>query len=102
MFDEGSGKKSADAACGAESTLSQWFCCWDTVEALARDAGRLHEKCGPNCGTDELGLWRERVMAQLEAVLAEEKRIFGEISSAGNGIAQAGSPRPLSAQHPLN
>jgi len=83
MVDEGSAMMAEQgAACGLQhAKLSEWFCAWDTVEALARDAHRLHEKCGTNCDVEELKQWRERVMAQLETVLADERRIFEQLSS---------------------
>jgi hypothetical protein len=90
MFDQGSKTELADAACGPEMSLNEWFCCWDTVEALARDASRLHEKCGTNCSAEDLRQWRELVFTQLEAVLAEERRIFAEISRTGELTPGAG------------
>jgi len=89
MFDEGSATKAEQGAVcdGNQPLLSEWFCCWDTLEALARDAGKLHEKCGSNCSAEELGQWRERVLAQLKTVLADEQRIFDALSNAGEDVA---------------
>lgn len=77
MFDEGSAMKAEQgAACETQPILAEWFCCWDTVEALARDADRLYAKCGTKCSVEELKDWRDRVLAQLKTVLDDEERIF--------------------------
>jgi hypothetical protein len=83
MFDEGSAvDKEKGAVCdGQQPGLNNWFCCWDNMEALARDAKRLNAKCGVNCSVEELADWRERVHTQLKTLLREEAEIFELISS---------------------
>ena len=82
MFDEGSAMAEQGAACDVgQAKLTDWFCTWDTVEALARDADRLYDKCGTNCSMEELLQWRERVMVQLKTALEDEERIFQSLSS---------------------
>jgi len=80
MFDEGSAMKAEQgAACDVER-LGEWFACWDTLEALARDADRLYSKCGASCSVEDLRQWRERVMAQVKTELENEERIFQALS----------------------
>ena len=83
MVDEGSAMQIEQGPAGeaGQPSLSDWFCTWDTVEALAREADRLFDKCGTNCSLEELSQWRERIMAQLQTALDEEKRIFEALSS---------------------
>jgi len=69
---------SADPHC-----YSEWFQSWDTIEVLARGASALHQKCGGNCSIAELQEWRERILAQIQDALADEKRIFGELAQQG-------------------
>jgi hypothetical protein len=76
---DGSEMKTQESAADKEqrTTYAEWFCAWDVIEALARDADALQGKCNGNCGIDELRDWRSRIMAQLRSTLEEEERIFG-------------------------
>jgi hypothetical protein len=90
MLEKGSAElMSIDAAAQQQGGgRSEWFAAWDTIGALARDAGALHEKCGGNCSVEDLREWRERVLSQLNQTLLEEQRYFEEI------CAHCGSTRP--------
>lgn len=81
MVESGSAEMMSNGAAVEQRTggRTEWFAAWDTIGALARDAGALHEKCGGNCSVDELRQWRERVLAQLRETLDEEQRYFDQI-----------------------
>lgn len=82
MKQTGQCKQGCETNSGA---ASEWFCCWSTLETLARDAGALYEKCGGNCTIEQLSEWRERVIAQVRATLEEEEQFFESLKQASAG-----------------
>ena len=72
-----------------EECRRNWEMCWTTVEGLARDAARWHDNCGNACGIDTLAQWRERVLTQLKATLAEEQTAFEQLSLSRSGYLKS-------------
>ena len=88
MVEEGSAMKAEQGAACDAGKLGEWFACWDTIEALARDADRLYAKCGANCGANDLREWRERVLAQINKELRDEAAIFQALSEESDEIQE--------------